>query len=203
MIGALAEACLGLSGAIFQSPARNALGGPDLLGAGLAAVVVISLGLGGSLAVAGAALVGALAVYLLAYRRGLGGMRLILVGVGINALILSATTHVLTLTELHTAQQAHTWPLGSFNGCTWEQVTLLAAATVLLLPVVLTGVRRLGPPALGDDLSRALGLRVERARLALIVVAVAVSVAFVALVAPHRSSPGSCLPVNPAGIGWF
>ncbi len=89
-------AAFGLSGAIFQTLARNPLASPDIIGvthgASLAAVAVIVLGgtgdlLGGvaSIGVPIAALLGgltaALVVYALSYRRGLVGYRLVLIGI--------------------------------------------------------------------------------------------------------------------------
>ena len=93
LTGLLVGAALGLSGAVFQALARNPLASPDVIGvtsgASLFAVAVIVLGgsgdiIGGvsSASVPVAALIGGLvtafAVYLLAYRRGLVGYRLVL-----------------------------------------------------------------------------------------------------------------------------
>ena len=88
-------AALGMSGGIFQSMTRNPLGSPDIIGFNTGAytgALIVMLTVGGSYAgVAAGALVGgvltALAVYLLAYRRGSQGFRLIIVGIGISALL--------------------------------------------------------------------------------------------------------------------
>jgi iron complex transport system permease protein len=88
LTGILAGAALGASGAIFQSVTRNPLGSPDVIGlvqgASAAAVLELVLLGGGAFAVAGAALAGGLAtaalIYVLAYRDGVQGYRLILVG---------------------------------------------------------------------------------------------------------------------------
>ena len=97
LVGALVGAAFGLSGAILQILARNPLASPDIIGvthgASFAAVAVIVLGgsgdlLGGvaSIGVPIAALLGGLAaallVYVLSYRRGLVGYRLVLIGIG-------------------------------------------------------------------------------------------------------------------------
>ena len=92
LTGMLVGAALGMSGAIFQSIARNPLGSPDIIGfesgAAFGAVLVIVVLHGSTLAVAGGAVAGglaaALAVYLLAYQRGLAASRLVLVGIGIG-----------------------------------------------------------------------------------------------------------------------
>ena len=111
LVGALVGAAFGLSGAIFQTLARNPLASPDIIGvtqgASLAAVSVIVLGgsgdvLGGvaSIGVPIAALLGGLAsallVYALSYRRGLVGYRLVLIGIGVGAARTAAIQYMLT-----------------------------------------------------------------------------------------------------------
>lgn len=92
LTGLLVGAALGLSGAILQAITRNPLASPDFLGcitdASAAAVAVIVLGgsygaVGATLAMVGVPI--AARVYALAWRRGIAGYRLVLVGVGIDA----------------------------------------------------------------------------------------------------------------------
>jgi iron complex transport system permease protein len=198
----LAGALLGLSGAIFQTLARNVLASPDVLGvesgAALTAVLMMLSGVSATAPLIGGAFAGAAlattAVYLLAYRNGLNGVRLILVGIGINACAVSATTYAFMLSDVHAAERAHNWMLGSFNGLGWDQVGVLAAALAVVLPLAVCLAPRLRTLALGDDVARSVGLTLERSRLALIAVgvlaaasavAVAGPVGFVALVAPQ------------------
>lgn len=78
LLAALFGAALGLSGAIFQSLTRNALGSPDVIGFNMGSytgvLVVMLAGGSGFLLIASGAVVGGLItaflVYLLAYRRG-------------------------------------------------------------------------------------------------------------------------------------
>lgn len=83
---------LAASGAIFQGLVRNPLVSPDVIGvnagASLAAVFfIVTRGPAALLPVAAfaGALVAALSVYVLAWRRGITGGRLVFVGIGINA----------------------------------------------------------------------------------------------------------------------
>src|SRR5690606_2735009 len=84
----LVGAALALAGALFQTLTRNPLGSPDLLGvtqgAAAGALLVVIAG-GGTLALSAGALAGGVltgaAIYLLAWRQGLQGYRLILVGI--------------------------------------------------------------------------------------------------------------------------
>jgi len=96
---------LGIAGAILQDLARNPLVAPDVIGissgASLAAVSLIVFGeTTGAVSVPLAALAGALgdraALYVLAWRAGVQGFRLVLVGIGLAALMHAGISYVLT-----------------------------------------------------------------------------------------------------------
>ena len=192
---------LGLSGCLFQGLVRNPLVAPDIIGinagAGLAAVALIATGTALNLvplaAVAGA-LVTALAIYLLAWKAGIAGNRLVLVGIGINAILAALTSFLIVRFPVESVTPAMVWLAGSLSRVAWPLVGWLVATLVIAIPVALMLLRRLQVLQLGDDSARALGLVVERDRglllftgtcLAGAAVAVAGPVAFVALVAPH------------------
>jgi iron complex transport system permease protein len=202
LTGALVGAAFGLSGAIFQSLARNALASPDVIGitagASAAAVAVIVLVGGGALAVSAGALVGALvtaaAMYLLAYQRGVSGYRLVLIGIGLAAALNAVTSFLLTRAQVYEIQRVNVWLTGSLNGRSWDHVRPVALALALALPIAFALGRQLRLLELGDDTAKALGVRVEPARAGLIAVAVVLvavgtasagPIAFVALVAPQ------------------
>lgn len=198
----LVGAAFGLSGAIFQSLARNPLASPDIIGvnagAALAALVVIVLLDGSAVLISLGALVGALAtataIYALAYRRGVTGYRLVLVGIGVTAVLSSATSYLLTQADIFDAQRAAVWLTGSLNARGWDHVRPVSVVVAVLVPATLVMTRQLRLLQLGDDAARGLGARVEGARggllfvgvvLAAVATASAGPVAFVALVAPQ------------------
>ncbi|MBG0829779.1 iron chelate uptake ABC transporter family permease subunit [Planomonospora sp. ID67723] len=204
LTGALVGAAFGVSGAITQSIARNPLASPDVLGvtAGASAAAVAVIVLGGETAsmagITAAALAGALAtaavVYALAWRRGLAGLRLILVGIGAAALLTSFIEYLLLRAEINDALRASVWLTGSLSGRGFEHAVPVGVALLVLVPAALALTRNLTVIRFGDDTARALGLSVERSRAALIVVAVVLAavatagagpVAFVALAAPR------------------
>ena len=226
LTGVLVGVLFGLSGAVFQSLARNPLASPDIIGitagSGAAAVLVIVAGgafgwSAGSVSLPVAAFVGGLAtttaVYLLAYRRGLSAYRLVLVGIGIAAVMSSVTSFLLTRAEIDDVQRATVWLTGSLNGRGWGEVVPLSVAAVVLVPAVLVLARPLRALQLGDDTARGVGLPVERTRAALIVVAVGCAsvataaagpVAFVAFVAAPIArrlvrAPSTIVPAALAG----
>ncbi len=194
---------LGISGAIFQALTRNPLGSPDVVGfqqgAVTGALVVITIVGGSGLEASAGALAGgaltALAVYLLAFKRGgISGYRLILIGIAISALALAVNNYLLSRARIEDAQEATRWLLGSLNGRGWEELRPLAIALVVLLPPTLLAGRPLRALELGDDAANGLGLGVERARFGLVALAVALvsvttvavgPIVFVALMAPQ------------------
>ncbi|MFJ2774247.1 FecCD family ABC transporter permease [Streptomyces sp. NPDC087300] len=212
LVGLLVGAALGLGGALFQSIARNPLGSPDVLGLGqgstAGALTMIVLFQGSAVEVAGGALVGGLvtglAIYLLAWKRGVHGYRLVLVGIGVSAFMTAVNGYLLTKADFVDAARAVVWMTGSLNGRDWAQVWPLLALCAVLVPVVLVYGRPLRMLEMGDDVANALGVRVERTRFVLLIVSVLLTaaataaagpVAFVALTAPQLArrltrSPG-------------
>ncbi|MGY1742676.1 MULTISPECIES: FecCD family ABC transporter permease [unclassified Blastococcus] len=182
VLAIVAGLSFGLAGVTFQTMLRNPLASPDVIGitsgAGAAAVFgIVVLSLGGTavstLAVA-AALGVALLIYLLSFRGGVAGTRLILIGIGVGAMLNSVTSYVLTKAGQWDYQEALRWLTGSLNGTTWEAVAPALVALLVLGPVLLGQTRNLSALQLGDDAAAALGVRVERTRLVAIVCAVGV-----------------------------
>ncbi|MFD5913978.1 FecCD family ABC transporter permease [Streptomyces massasporeus] len=217
LVGLLVGASLGLGGALFQAISRNPLGSPDVLGLGqgatAGALAVIVLTSGSANEVAAGALVGGLvtglAIYVLAWKRGVHGYRLVLVGIGVSAIVTAVNGYLLTKSDIVDAARAVVWMTGSLDGRDWDQVWPLLALTAVLVPLVLVNARGLRMMEMGDDVSYALGVRVERVRLLLMVAAVLLTasataaagpVSFVALTAPQlarrltRSSGPNLLP---------
>ncbi|MEU0288677.1 iron chelate uptake ABC transporter family permease subunit [Streptomyces sp. NPDC006147] len=212
LVGLLVGASLGLGGALFQSISRNPLGSPDVLGLGqgatAGALTVIVLFSGSANQVALGALAGGLitgtAIYVLAWKRGVHGYRLVLVGIGVSAIVTAVNGYLLTKSDIVDAARAVVWMTGSLDGRNWAQVWPLLALCAVLVPVVLANSRALRMTEMGDDVSNALGVRVERLRLVLMLSAVLLTasataaagpVSFVALTAPQLArrltrSPG-------------
>ncbi|MEV6320809.1 iron chelate uptake ABC transporter family permease subunit [Nocardia sp. NPDC051787] len=205
---------LGLAGAITQSILHNPLAAPDMLGitsgASLGAVGVLvvtggaSTGLAASVAAPSAALAGglltAVAVYLLAWGRsptgahGATGLRLVLIGVGVNAVLLAAISWLLTRASLADAQRAQLWLNGSLNSADSAHSAPTAIAVALVAVLALGSARTLAALRLGAETTRALGVRIQTQQAVLIGAAVVAAslataaagpVGFVALTAPQ------------------
>ncbi|MEM8923448.1 MAG: iron chelate uptake ABC transporter family permease subunit [Actinomycetota bacterium] len=200
-VAILAGFCLAASGAIFQSLIGNPLVSPDIIGInnGAAICAVFILAVGGNVSLLPiAAFVGAsstaLLIYLLAWKRGVSGARLVLVGIGINAVLAAGITYIQVRFPIERIIAAARWQAGSLFGASWDDARTLAIALAFLGPAAVLLTRRLRLLQLGDEAAVGLGIRVERDRLLLIGVgsalaAVAVAVVgplgFVALLVPH------------------
>ncbi|MDQ7992041.1 MAG: iron chelate uptake ABC transporter family permease subunit, partial [Propionicimonas sp.] len=196
-------ALLGLGGAIFQSLTRNPLGSPDVIGFDAGAyttvvVVVLVFGVQQYWTIATAAILGGLAtafaVYLLAYRRGVQGFRLIVVGIAVAGCLGAASTYLMTRADARDAIQVGVWGAGSISRVSWASMVpslVVAVGIGLACAVLAPALRAL---ELGDDTAVTHGVRVGRSRLALVatgvastalVTAAAGPIGFVALVAPQ------------------
>jgi len=220
MTALLTGLCFGMGGVVFQTMLRNALASPDVIGintgASAAAVIgIVVLGWGETavsfLAMA-AALAAALAIYLLSYRNGSSGARLILVGIGVAAMCQAVVSYVVARAAQYDLPAAMRWITGNLNDATWDRAMPVLFAVVVLGPVLLVLAGRLEILRMGDDTAAAIGLPVERSRLLLIVAAVGLlafgtaaagPIAFVSFLAGPIAvrllgSVGS--PILPAGL---
>ncbi|GAA4388596.1 FecCD family ABC transporter permease [Tsukamurella soli] len=220
LVGVIVGAALGMSGAIVQSIARNPLASPDILGitggAGVAAVFLVTSGtsvarsLDAGVGIPAASLIGGLAtgmvVYLLAFRGGVDGMRLILIGVAITSLTTALTTWMIVRAQLTDAARAQTWLVGSLDARTWSQVGSSATVAAVAALLALGSAFALRAIALGDDVARGLGVRLTLTRGLLLLAAVLLAgvgvsaagpIAFVAFVSPQVAMRLTGLPTPP------
>ncbi len=219
-LGLLAGFAFGIAGVTFQTMLRNPLASPDIIGissgASVAAVFGIIVLALDETAVSLLALAGALAtaavIYLLSHRGGFAGIRLILIGIGVAAMLDSAVTYVLSRAAAWDLQTAMQWLTGSLNGATWPGILPLAAASAVMVPLLLSQSRGLGMLRLGDDTAMSLGVDLTRTRVLLVVSAVALlafataasgPIAFVAFMAgpiAARLVGAGATPLLPAGL---
>jgi iron complex transport system permease protein len=204
MLAFLVGAALAVSGALMQGITRNPLADPYLIGvsggASLAAVVIIvwlndvPVGILPWAAFVGAGLT-AIAIYTLAWKGGKSTpIRLILIGIALESVLGAITSLMLLFGNINDVQQAYVWLAGSVYGRNWEHVRALGSWMLVVLPAAFFMARHLNTLGLGDDTAKGLGLRVEWQRgllmlisvaLAAAAVAVAGTIGFVGLVAPH------------------
>ncbi|WP_084742349.1 iron chelate uptake ABC transporter family permease subunit [Cryptosporangium aurantiacum] len=214
-------AALGLAGALFQNLTRNALGSPDVIGldtgAYTGALVAITL-LGGSAGALQASsvlggLAAAAAVYVLSSgRTGLSGLRLVVVGIAVNAMLTAVNSWIVLRAELDVAIAATGWSAGSLNGVDWDELVVPLAVLGALVLVLVGMAHTVHQAALGDEVAVTSGVPLDRLRLLMVAVgvgctatvtAVAGPIVFIALAAPQigrRLAREAGVPLLPAAL---
>ena len=180
VLAVVCGASFGLGGVTFQTMLRNPLASPDIIGissgaSAAAAFGIVVLGLDGgqvSLFAIVAGLAVAAAIYLLSFRGGVAGTRLILIGIGMAAVLDALTNYVLQRAAQWELETAMRWLTGSLNGSSWSDAVPAVLALAVAGPVLLLCARDLGMLRLGDDTAAALGVRTEVVRIVLIIAAV-------------------------------
>jgi iron complex transport system permease protein len=208
-LAALVGGGLAVVGACLQSVFRNPMADTGLLGvsggAAFGAVLAVRLGWASEvfLALTLAAFVGAmtavLAVYVLAHASGRSSLHgLLLTGLAVSALASAGTSVLLVATDEFRVKTVLFWLAGGLEGRGSTHLGLAAAFVLTGCGLLLLLARPLDVLSLGTEEAAALGLPVPRTRVAVLglcalvagaCTAVAGSVPFVGLVAPHALRP--------------
>ena len=194
--------CLAMSGAILQAIMQNPLADPGVIGvtsgAGVMAVLVMIVFPGYMIYLPIAAFLGAfiaaMIVYILSMKKGgTSPMRIILVGIAVNA-ITGAGTNAMMILYSDRVQAVLPWLSGGLMGVGWAQFDTVAVYALIAFLLALYCIKHIRIMRLGDEMAKLLGHNVERSRFFLIIIStllagIAVSVAglvgFVGLVVPH------------------
>lgn len=201
---------LAVSGVILQGITKNELADPGILGintgAGLAIVIFLfffrgildttspfSVYMMPLFALTGA-LAAAILIYVLAWNKGINPIRLVLVGIGINAGFSAALVIFQLKMDPQDYRQATVWLMGDIWSANWAFVFALLPWILILIPFAWHKARTLNALNLGDSVASGLGSKVEKDRLILLFTAVALAgasvaagggIAFLGLVVPH------------------
>ncbi|MFD7131631.1 FecCD family ABC transporter permease [Streptomyces sp. NPDC059894] len=218
--GLVFGAALGVAGALFQNLTRNPLGSPDVIGldagAYTGALVAITVLSGTPAQLAGASVAGGLlvsaVVYLLSSDRGFSGLRLVVIGIAVNAMVTALNSWIVLRADLEVAIAAVGWSAGSLNGVDWADLWLPFWVIGGLLTLMAVRSRAVHQSALGDALAVTTGVALGRLRLLMVLVgvgctatvtAVAGPIAFIALAAPQigrRLAGAAGIPLLPAAL---
>ncbi|MDR1230547.1 MAG: iron ABC transporter permease [Spirochaetaceae bacterium] len=211
LIALLVGGALAVSGVILQSVTRNDLAEPGIIGissgAAMFVVVYIYLTNGNNyyalpvftiftmplIALTGG-LAAAAIIYALAWQRGMKARRLLLMGIAVNAGF-NALIVILQLSfDNRDFNRVLSWTSGSIWGVSWSYVIAVSPPLLFLCAAALYQSRYLDVFTLGDETACGLGVNTEKHRrlliamaaaLAALATAVAGSIAFVGLLAPH------------------
>jgi iron complex transport system permease protein len=211
IIALLVASALAISGTVLQGITKNDLADPGILGissgAALAVVIYIYFMNGKVysdvslltiftmpiIALLGAGFA-AFLIYTLAWKKGINPTRLILMGIGIN----SAFSAILILFEFRFSSQDFNkimiWTSGSIWGTSWSYVIATLPFVFIFTALIIYKARYLDVLSLGDELSVGLGVHIEKERRLLLIytvalagaaTAVAGTISFLGLIAPH------------------
>lgn len=212
LMGAVVGATLSVSGAAIQGLFRNPLAEPGIIGisSGATFFAVLMIVLGGKFAgmiievlgyyaLAFAAFTGALIttffVYKFSVRKGQTDISLLLlIGIAINALVMSLTGF---LTYLATDEQLRNitfWSLGSLGGSSWTTLRAVVPFSIVSIAGICLFSKSLNAFALGEAQAQHLGISTQKIKRWIILfsaigvgacVALTGLIGFISLVVPH------------------
>lgn len=219
LIGVLVGLSFGMAGATFQTMLRNPLASPDIIGitagSSVTAVFCILVLKTSGTTVALASVLSGLIVALIIYGLSKGGQfsggRLILIGIGVQAMLNSIISFLLLRASQYDIPAAMRWLSGSLNGMRLSNVSLLLPIVLvfgLLLSLLSNQLKLL---ELGDPSAITLGVRTHLVRVALVLCSVVLlafatsitgPIAFVSFLSgPIAKKIGATAPIAAGLIG--
>ncbi len=212
LLVALSGMVLAVSGVLMQGLFRNPIVEPGLVGTSAGAAFGASLvfvagdlignqvkDLVGPMLVPIFAFAGAfiatIAVYYLARNsRFISVISLLLIGIAINAVGLSATGFMSYIARDPQARSITFWTLGTFSGASWMQVSITFVISAICMAVSFRLTKQLNALMLGEDDAAYTGVDVEKLKrkillintvMVSVVTAFAGVISFVGLIVPH------------------
>ncbi|WP_080796916.1 FecCD family ABC transporter permease [Corynebacterium pacaense] len=203
LMAVLLGVVLSMSGSIFQNLTANPLGSPDVIGFQTgsytgALVVMLIIGGGSTATMVGALLGGvatALAVFLLASKSGFaGGVRLVIVGIAVSAMLASVNVWILLTASVEDAIMASLWGAGNLAGTSWSALLLAASGSIVFIAGAVALARPMRLMQIGLPFATALGQNVRRVQIAAIITGIGLTalatatagpISFIALAAPQ------------------
>ncbi len=176
LAGLFAGFAFGLGGTVFQTMLRNPLANPNVIGitsgsSAAAVFCIVILHTSGAIVSAvsvAAGLVTVLIIYLLSRGKSFSIGRLILVGIGIQAMLDAMISYLLLIGAEQDLPAAFRWLSGSLNGSKMDQLPPLFISVLILTPVVLMLSKQLNILELGEQAATSLGVRTDMTRVLLI-----------------------------------
>ncbi|WP_405105265.1 iron chelate uptake ABC transporter family permease subunit [Paenibacillus sp. FSL K6-1217] len=177
LAGLFAGFAFGMAGYTFQTMLRNPLANPNVIGitsgSSAAAVycIVILQASGAVVSVASviAGLATVLLIYVLSRGRTFSIGRLILIGIGLQAMLDAVISYLLLIGSEKDIPSAVRWLTGSLNGSQMRELPPLVIIVLICSPIILLLGKHLSILELGEQSATSLGVSTDRTRIALIV----------------------------------
>lgn len=175
--GVFAGFAFGVGGYIFQTMLRNPLANPNVIGitagSSAAAVFCIIVLHASNMVVSIASVVGGLVtvfiIFLLSKGVSFSIGRLILVGIGIQAMLNAVISYLLLIGRQHDLPTAMRWLSGSLNGAKMETLYPLILTVFIFTPIIIALGKRLDLLELGEEAATSLGIHTNKTRLVLVI----------------------------------
>lgn len=175
--GVFAGFAFGVGGYIFQTMLRNPLANPNVIGitagSSAAAVFCIIVLQASNTMVSIASVVGGLSTVLVIYALSKGSSfsigRLILIGIGIQAMLTAVINYLMLIGNTHDVPTAMRWLSGSLNGAKMENLYPLILTVCIFAPIIIFFGKRLEMLELGEQAATSLGVDTNKTRLVLVV----------------------------------
>lgn len=175
--GVFAGFAFGVAGHVFQTMLRNPLANPNVIGitagSSAAAVFCIIVLQASNAVVSIASILGGLATVLIIFFLSKGSSfsigRLILIGIGIQAMLNAVISYLLLIGQEHDIPTAMRWLSGSLNGASVEELYPLMLAVLFFTPILIVFGKRLEMLELGEQAATSLGVDTNKTRLVLII----------------------------------
>jgi len=172
LAGTIAGIAFGIAGNNFQMILRNPLASPDMIGitsgaSASAVFCILILGMSGGIvsfaAIAGGLIV-AVGIYLMTERGHFSGGRLILIGIGVQAVMNAIISYLLLKASQYDIPGAMRWLSGSLNGVKLSEIPPFLSVLILAgsIPMILT--RQIKILELGEEHTITLGVRINLVR---------------------------------------
>jgi iron complex transport system permease protein len=176
LAGLFAGFAFGLSGSVFQTMLRNPLANPNVLGittgSSVAAVFCIVMLHTSEAVIFIASVVAGLAtvmiLYVLSLRKSFSLGRLILIGIGLDAMLGALISYLLRISSEHDIGTAYRWLSGSLNGSQMEELPPIIITVLLCTPIIILLGKHLSLLELGEQAATSLGINTNGTRIALI-----------------------------------
>jgi len=175
--GVFAGFAFGVAGHVFQTMLRNPLANPNVIGittgSSAAAVFCIIVLHASNTFVSIASIIGGLAtvivIFLLSKGTSFSIGRLILIGIGIQAMLNAVVSYLLLIGQQQDIPTAMRWLSGSLNGAKMEELYPLMITILIFAPIIIAFGKRLDMLELGEQAATSLGVDTNKTRFVLII----------------------------------
>lgn len=176
LAGLFAGFAFGVAGYTFQTMLRNPLANPNVLGitsgsSAAAVFCIIILHTSGAVVSVASVIAGlatVVVIYLLSRGTSFSIGRLILVGIGMQAMLDALISYLLLVSAEQDVPAAIRWLSGSLNGSQMHELPPLVITVLILAPVVILLGRHLDMLELGEQSATSLGVATDKTRIVLI-----------------------------------